>query len=150
MCRRAVAAVLEASGAAPGAGAVEISVVLGDDGLTRRLNRDFRGRPEATNVLSFPAADPAAIGAAGAAPDALPLALGDVIVALETVLSEAVAQAKPLGDHLSHLIVHGVLHLLGHDHAVEAQAEIMEELEIRVLAELGVPDPYAPRPLGLN
>ena len=155
LCRRAAAAALTASGIDPGATGAEVSVVLADDGLVRRLNRDFRGQDKATNVLSFPTVDGpivdgAAARASGAAGGDLPAVLGDVVVALQTVRREAAAQGKPLGHHLSHLVVHGVLHLVGYDHDSEGDAAIMEELETRVLAELGVPDPYAPRPLGLS
>jgi probable rRNA maturation factor len=114
----------------------ELSLVLGDDGLLRRLNRLWRGRDEPTNVLSFPAED----GRPRAA-DA-PLLLGDVVLAFETVALEARAQGKPLADHLRHLVVHGVLHLLGYDHARAAEARRMEALERRVLCRLGVADPY--------
>ena len=94
-------------------------------------------RPDApTNVLSFPAA-----ASAPPAPGA-PLLLGDVVLAFETVAAEAAAQGKPLADHLAHLVVHGVLHLLGFDHEADAEAERMEALETRLLAGLGIADPY--------
>jgi probable rRNA maturation factor len=88
-------------------------------------------------VLAFPAWEPGA-----EIPPGAPLLLGDVVLALETVAREAMEQGKPLADHLSHLIVHGVLHLLGYDHATEAEAVAMESLETSILASLGVPDPY--------
>jgi probable rRNA maturation factor len=75
-------------------------------------------------------------------PDGAPLLLGDVVLAFETVCREATEQDKPLADHLRHLVVHGVLHLLGHDHENAAEAAIMEAREIAILAELGVPNPY--------
>ena len=74
--------------------------------------------------------------------DGLPLELGDVVLACETCLAEAASQGKPPADHLQHLVVHGVLHLLGHDHVADAEAERMERLERDILTELGVPDPY--------
>ncbi len=112
----------------------ELSLVLGGDPLVRRLNRRWRGHDRATNVLSFPAG-PAA-GSAG------PVLLGDVVLAYETVAREATAQSKALAAHLSHLVTHGVLHLLGFDHETDAEARRMEALERRILARLGVADPY--------
>lgn len=150
MCRRAVALALGASGVEIDAAATEVGVVLADDDCLRRLNRDFRERDEATNVLAFPAAQPEARKAPETGPREMPVALGDVVVALETSRVEAAAQGKPLGHHLSHLIVHGTLHLVGYDHEADEEAKTMEELEARLLAELGVPDPYAPRPLAAN
>jgi probable rRNA maturation factor len=133
---RAAAAAL----AAHGAGAEgELSVALGDDALLRRLNRDHRGQDKATNVLAFPLAEPDA-------DPALPALLGDVVVARETVLREAAAQGKKAADHLVHLVVHGTLHVLGHDHSTDADAARMEALETAVLAGLGIADPYAARP----
>jgi probable rRNA maturation factor len=130
-------------------------VVLADDALVRQLNRDYRGKDRPTNVLSFPQVDgdgdegtgpredgpgAEALGGDGAAP--APLLLGDVILAFETVEGEARAQGKPLGSHLSHLVVHGVLHLLGYDHESDEDADHMERLETRILAGLGIADPY--------
>lgn len=122
------------------AGPAELSLVLSDDAGVRALNRDYRGRDEPTNVLSF-----ANLDAAGAAPGvpAQPLLLGDVVLALETLLREAEAQGKAPADHVRHLTVHGLLHLLGYDHIDDAGAEEMESLERRVLAGLGIADPYA-------
>ena len=117
----------------------EAAVVLTDDDRVRLLNRDYRNKDRATNVLSFPAFD--ADDMARLPVDA-PLFLGDVFIALETVTAEAVSEAKTTTDHLSHLVVHGMLHLLGHDHETDDEANIMERLESDVLAQLGVPDPY--------
>ncbi|HEY2110319.1 MAG TPA: rRNA maturation RNase YbeY [Dongiaceae bacterium] len=139
LARRAALAALR--GAAPkavaqrGAGGAEpplpaaggVCLVLADDALQRRLNRDFRGRDKSTNVLSFEGA---------------PAALGDVVLAVETIAAEAEAQGKPLADHVVHLVVHGVLHLLGYDHETQGQARSMERLEIEILAGLGIGDPY--------
>jgi len=111
-----------------------VSVILTDDAEQQRLNRDFRGKDAPTNVLSFPIGD--------ATPDGGPTILGDVVLAFETVAREAAEQKKPLADHLRHLVVHGVLHLLGFDHETDAEAEVMEALEREILAGLGVPDPY--------
>ncbi|HXZ02066.1 MAG TPA: rRNA maturation RNase YbeY [Stellaceae bacterium] len=137
VCERAARAAL--AGADAPRGPAELAVVLADDALVRALNRDWRGRDAPTNVLSFSARD------GGPAPPDAPLLLGDVVLAFETVAAEAEAQKKPLADHLAHLVVHGVLHLLGFDHEVAAEARRMEALERRVLAGLGVADPYRPR-----
>jgi probable rRNA maturation factor len=116
---------------------VELAILLADDALVQRLNRDYRGKDKPTNVLSFPAADGSAIPDGGA-----PLLLGDVVLAGETVSREARAQRKPMAAHLSHLVVHGVLHLLGYDHVRAGEARRMEALETEVLAGLGIADPY--------
>jgi probable rRNA maturation factor len=116
----------------------EIVVVLADDATVRRLNRDYRGEDKPTNVLSFPLA-----GGPAAGDEAAPL--GDVVLALETVLAEAKARGKRARDHTSHLVVHGVLHILGFDHQKDAPARRMEALETRILAGLGIADPYRAR-----
>lgn len=118
-------------------GEIELSLVLTCDDEQRSLNRRFRGRDQPTNVLSFPVA-----GAAPAGPCELPWLLGDVVLACETLAREAAEQHKPFADHLRHLVVHGVLHLLGYDHAQEREARRMEALESAILQRLGVPDPY--------
>jgi probable rRNA maturation factor len=114
-----------------------VDITLADDATQRALNRTWRGKDAPTNVLAFPAADPASTVPPGA-----PLLLGDVVLAFETVGREAAEQGKPFEDHLRHLVVHGVLHLLGYDHEDERGAAAMEAREIAVLAELGVPNPY--------
>ncbi|MBV9521362.1 MAG: rRNA maturation RNase YbeY [Alphaproteobacteria bacterium] len=136
--RAALAALAEAAPSLEG----EIAIVLGDDPLLRRLNRKWRGRDCATNVLSFPGQDFAAGMPRRPAPTA-PLPLGDVVLAIETIDAEAQAQGKTIADHLSHLVVHGVLHLVGFDHLEAAEAEAMEGMERRILAGLGIADPYA-------
>ena len=129
-------------GARPSAPAgAEVSVVLACDAAVRDLNRDYRGQDKPTNVLSF--ANLEGVQAPDL-PVGEPVLLGDLVLARETVLSEAEAQGKAPGDHLSHLCVHGLLHLLGYDHMADAEAETMEALERRVLAGLGIADPYAP------
>ena len=109
-----------------------IRIVGLDEG--RALNRDYRGKDYATNVLSFPAELPPGI--------ALPL-IGDLAICAPVVLREAAEQAKRPRDHWAHLTVHGVLHLLGYDHIDDGEAEAMETLETRILAGLGIADPYA-------
>ncbi|WP_262272100.1 rRNA maturation RNase YbeY [Microvirga yunnanensis] len=115
-------------------GAFEASVLLADDAQIRELNRTWRGKDKPTNVLSFPA--PEQPGATG------PRHLGDIALAYETLVLESEEESKELAHHFAHLIVHGVLHLLGYDHEVEAEAEIMEGLEVKALATLGIADPY--------
>jgi len=126
-----------------GAGKIraEVSIVLADDDFVRALNRDYRGRDEPTNVLSFPASGPD--DELAAPPPGAPRLLGDIVVAYETTAGEADRQGKTLGDHLCHLVVHGMLHLLGHDHQTPAGTEAMERLEIETLAGLHIANPYA-------
>jgi probable rRNA maturation factor len=112
----------------------EASVVLGSDALLARLNGTYRGRHQATNVLSFPYQKPATGGEEGY--------LGDVVLAAETICREASAGGIPPTAHLQHLVVHGLLHLLGHDHENDAEAEVMEALESAILAAIGVADPH--------
>ena len=113
----------------------ELSLLLTDDKRIRIVNRDWRGFDKATNVLSFPAAPPDRI--------AMSPMLGDIVVAYETVEREAQAEGKSLHDHLSHLVIHGLLHLLGEDHESETEARRMEGLEVAALARIGIADPYA-------
>jgi probable rRNA maturation factor len=129
-----------------GAPAAEACVVLGDDALLRSLNRTYRGKDAPTNVLSFPFHEPLGAGpssTAGHGAAAEPRQLGDVVLAVETVRREAAEQGIEPVHHLQHLVVHGLLHLLGFDHETEAEAEAMEGLEVEILASLGIPDPYA-------
>jgi probable rRNA maturation factor len=115
---------------------VELSLVFTDDAHIRQLNAEWRAKDKPTNVLSFPAF-PTLPG------DPLPPLLGDIVLAAETVSAEATLENKPLEHHIAHLVVHGVLHLMGHDHEEDLAAETMETLERRVLARLAIPDPYA-------
>jgi probable rRNA maturation factor len=113
----------------------EANIVLADDAMVRSLNRTYRGKDAATNVLSFPfAPSPGSEHTRH---------LGDIVLALETVVKEATEQGIPLEHHFQHLVVHGLLHLIGFDHVEDAEAIAMEQLEARLLAELGVPAPYA-------
>lgn len=121
---------------------VEISLLACDDARIADLNRDFRGKPAATNVLSWPAQD--------VVPPALPptdpdgsLPLGDIAIAYDTCAQEAAQAGKPMDAHVSHLIVHGTLHLLGYDHVRDADAVQMEGLETEILGKMGLPDPYS-------
>ena len=125
-----------------------ISLMGCDDARIAVLNADFRGKPQPTNVLSWPSEERGAefVGEApeppapGEADD--PESLGDIAIAYETCAREAEDQGKPMADHVTHLIVHGVLHLLGYDHVEDEDASLMEALEVRILASLGVSDPY--------
>lgn len=120
---------------------VEVAVMLSDDAAVRELNRDWRDADKPTNVLSFAAwwdddcPPPPAPG--------LPVMLGDVVFARETVVAEAARDGIPAAHHLAHLAIHGLLHLLGYDHQEPDEAEEMETLEIRLLAAQGIADPYA-------
>ena len=121
-----------------------LSIALLDDAAVMRLNAEFRDRDEPTNVLSWPAypgATPEAVRAA-AAQEPGHVYWGDLALAGETVAREAKAAGKSVSAHLSHLIIHGVLHLLGYDHIEEDQAELMESLERRAMDELGYDNPY--------
>ncbi len=157
LCRRAALAALQgaqfgAHGRALGqaVGHLEISILLTEDGTVRALNRDHRGRDRATNVLSFAGTDAISLRIDAPQGDSIagpaPILLGDVVVAFETVAAEAAGQGKTLADHLSHLIVHGILHLLGYHHEVDDAARRMERLETGILADLGVADPYGAGP----
>lgn len=109
----------------------DIVVLLTNDAEMQALNRQFRRKDAATNVLSFPA------------PEAMHPHLGDIAFGYETCVREAAEQNKRLCDHLSHLSVHGALHLLGYDHIIDAEADDMESLERDILSGLGIADPYA-------
>lgn len=146
LAERAVAAALQAVGL----GGAGYSVVLMgcDDARIAALNADFRGKPQPTNVLSWPSEERAA-EVAGGVPDLPepgdaeePCELGDIAIAFETCEREAAEQGKPMAEHVTHLVVHGLLHCLGYDHVDEADAAVMEGLEVRILASLGLSDPY--------
>lgn len=119
----------------------EIGIVLADDALVHRLNRDYRGKDKPTNVLSFAMLDNSE-EEVQAAPGG-PILLGDVILAFETVTAESRTQGKTVADHATHLVIHGVLHLLGYDHETDEDADRMERLEARILDGLGIADPYS-------
>lgn len=117
----------------------EISVVLTDDAAMQTINKEHRGQDKPTNVLSFPALESSMLAGLDGK---RPFMLGDLVFALQTVKREAEAGQISLHHHMSHLIVHGFLHLLGYDHDQDLQAEAMEALETRILASLGIADPY--------
>jgi probable rRNA maturation factor len=133
LARQAIAAAEAECAVALRPGA-ELCIHLADDAHVRELNAHWRGLDKATNVLSFPAADAARIEAARL--------LGDIVLAFETVAREAEAEGKPIVDHYRHLVVHGFLHLIGFDHERDDEAQRMEAMETRILARLGVADPY--------
>jgi len=107
------------------------TILLADDQKLRALNQDFRGKDKPTNVLSFPGGDGYA---------------GDIAIAYGVTVKEARAAAKSLADHATHLVVHGVLHLAGYDHERPKDAKVMEPLEVKILARLGIADPYVTSP----
>lgn len=178
LCERAARSALAAAHAQDQdwlpTGPVEMSLILADDDTVRELNRDYRGKDKPTNVLSFALyadggdeddgqewQDEAEVSAPD--PDEegedddldflspggpVPVILGDVILAFETVEREAREQRKAFADHLAHLVTHGVLHLLGYDHIEDSEAEQMERLETQILSGLGIADPYAGLPEG--
>lgn len=113
---------------------VEMTIRIVDERESQQLNAQYRDKDKPTNVLSF----------AYEGLDQIPLALlGDLVICAPVVLQEALEQGKSLTAHWAHLVIHGTLHLLGHDHIDDIEAEIMEALEIEILAQLGFPDPYA-------
>jgi probable rRNA maturation factor len=122
-------------------GESELAVMLTDDAGIQTLNRNWRGIDKPTNVLSFPALQPRS----NREPDDVPRMLGDIAIAYQTTRKEADDEQKPFRHHLSHLAVHGFLHLIGHDHEKDQEAETMESLEREILSQLGIPDPYAER-----
>jgi probable rRNA maturation factor len=148
LCLRAADAAIAEAGLILSEGVQELSLVLADDATVQPLNLEWRGQDRPTNVLSFPALEPDQIkrwrskGLAPTSPQAPPLLLGDVILAFETCQKEAEADHKDLADHLGHLVIHGVLHLLGYDHLTEEEACEMEALEIASLKKLEIANPY--------
>ena len=132
LAERVLATALERSGYAVD-GPCEISVLLTDDAAQQALNREWRGKDKSTNVLSFPALD---------ADDPIEGLLGDISLAHETLVREADELEKPFAQHFAHLLVHGMLHILGYDHLSEDEALAMEARETDIMGLLGYPDPY--------
>ena len=125
----------------------DISLLACDDAHIAALNADFRGKPQPTNVLSWPGEERGAQTPGEeplppkAGPDGM-IALGDIAIAYDTCRAEAAAAGKPFAAHVTHLIVHGTLHLLGYDHENEPDAAVMEALEVKILGKMGHDDPY--------
>lgn len=117
---------------------IEVSVLLSGDSFIKQLNSQFREKNRPTNVLSFPGQEYKA-GEYGATPYVM---LGDIALALETIQKEAEEETKSFHDHLCHLVIHGTLHLLGYDHEKKKDAELMEGLEVKILKDMGISDPY--------
>jgi len=146
LAERAVAAALDELGLEPDQFAV--SLLACDDARIAGLNAEFRGKPAPTNVLSWPSEERAATTPGemphlpAPHPVGPPLELGDIALAYETCAREAAEAGKAVDDHVTHLLVHGLLHLLGFDHETGPDADLMEGLETRILARLGVSDPY--------
>ncbi len=115
----------------------ELCIVLADNAFIQQLNRDYRGKDQPTNVLSFPSPE--------IHQEIEPPHLGDVVLAFETIADEANQANLPLEGHTAHLVVHGILHLLGYDHASAEDAAQMESLEVKILLGLGIEDPYTDR-----
>ncbi len=128
----------------------EIAILACDDARIAELNADFRAKPVPTNVLSWPSDERGAETEGGAPfppepdPDGT-LELGDIAIAYDTCATEAASAGKSLPDHATHLIVHGILHLLGYDHIRDGDATVMERLEVEILGKLGLDDPYSPQ-----
>ncbi|MEE8333745.1 MAG: rRNA maturation RNase YbeY [Alphaproteobacteria bacterium] len=139
ICRRAAMESLREANADLPDG--EVSIVLGDDALLRELNRDWRSIDAPTNVLAFPCDGPGPT-------ETGPVLLGDVVISYQTAAMEAARDGKTIADHLVHLVVHGILHLLAYDHQTDAEARVMEVLETRILGTLHIADPYKDEPAG--
>lgn len=120
----------------------ELSILLSDNDHVREVNREWRELDKPTNVLSFPAVEPDKIATA--------TFLGDLILAYETIAEESRIDGKSFADHYTHLVIHGFLHLLGYDHDTDQKADQMESLEIAILADLNIPNPYLDQPLTIG
>ncbi len=142
LTERAVAAALQGVGLTPSDW--EVSLMACDDARIAALNADFRGKPQPTNVLSWPSEERGAAldGETPAPPDAQDPELGDIAIAYDTCAAEAKAAGISMENHTTHLIVHATLHLLGYDHERDADATLMEGLESQILGNMGIADPY--------
>jgi probable rRNA maturation factor len=134
LARTAVEAALLAAGS--DVEGCEVALLFTDDASIAEINAEWRGKDKPTNVLSFPAPEDMPV------PEGEPRPLGDIVLAYGVVAREAAEQGKTLHDHAAHLIVHGVLHLLGYDHEDDVEAQDMERLEASILKGLGISDPY--------
>ncbi len=121
----------------PNIQAIEVSVVLADNALIQKLNRDYREKDKPTNVLSFPMTDQDDLDE-----EAKFICLGDIIISYETITAESEEQEKSFLDHYTHMLVHGCLHLMHYDHITEELANEMEGLEIEILSSFGIKNPY--------
>ncbi|WP_295492164.1 rRNA maturation RNase YbeY [Sphingorhabdus sp. EL138] len=122
---------------------VSVSIKLSDNAEVHALNQEWRDKNKPTNVLSFPMLDDAELEALLTGTYNAPeIMLGDIILAYETCAAEAAEKGIPIAYHATHLVIHGMLHLLGHDHIEEDEAELMEALEVKALASMGLPNPY--------
>ena len=139
LCRRAVDAACRVAAADIAGRSVEIGIALADDAETARLNGRYRGIGRPTDVLSFASGE--SVGGKGGRGEP-PQMLGDIVIAFETSARDAARAGKRLDHHLQHLVVHGLLHLLGYDHETERDANRMEALEVEILKRLGIADPY--------
>lgn len=137
--KKATIIALHESGVTQSTKSIEVSVLLTNDKFIKNLNRDYLNKDKATNVLSFPLEDFSAGKYEDIGED---IAIGDIIFALETILKEALEQNKSLENHLTHLAIHGALHLLGFDHDDDGDAQIMEALEIKILNKMAIENPY--------
>ena len=142
LTRRAAASAVAVAPPMPAERSAELAVLFVDDARMKALNQRYRGQDKPTNVLAFAAQESAPSASPARVPEPSTLLLGDVVLAYETTVREAKAAGKPVAAHVGHLVVHGVLHLLGYDHHRAREARAMEALEVRALEAIGLPDPY--------
>jgi probable rRNA maturation factor len=145
VCEKAVEAALDVlpmGGFAAAPGAISVSIRFADNAEVHALNRDYRGKDYATNILSFPMLDRVELDRMAIA-NVPEIMLGDMILAYEVCAAEAAEKAIPLPRHVSHLIIHGTLHLFGYDHQDDTEADTMEGMEVKALASIGLPNPYS-------
>jgi probable rRNA maturation factor len=122
---------------------VSLTLVFAHDSFIQKINKKWRGKDHPTNVLSFPEYDAESSVELQLLEPEVPVSLGDIILSYETCVKEAFEKGIPFQNHVCHLFLHGILHLLGYDHIASKEAEIMESLETRILGSLSIPNPYA-------